>query len=282
MKLFSIITICLNIEHEIKRTILSVLEQDCDNFEYIIQDGGSTDQTVSIAESFISVFEERGIPFYIFSKHDGGIYNAMNIAAQQTHGEWVIYMNGGDCFAEATVLSQVIGNSVLENADVVYGDVIIRNNNYYRYFKAQAIENIRFGMPFCHQSVFTRKELLDARPFSVKYKVCSDYLFYLQWYYECAKFVYLPIAISIYDAGGISSDGNIVRREKVQIYEEMPIRDEEAIKRVKDSFKKITKKDLLRDHLKKFVPWKLRKMRCDYLMKKDGWKIEKDFFHLSV
>ena len=108
MALFSIITVCLNEENEIKNTILSVLEQDYDNFEYIIKDGGSVDKTVSIAESFSTAFTDRGISFRIITQRDKGIYDAMNIATREAKGDWIIYMNAGDYFADSTVLSQII------------------------------------------------------------------------------------------------------------------------------------------------------------------------------
>lgn len=278
MSIISIITVCLNSEDEIKNTILSVLEQDCDNFEYIIQDGESKDQTVNIAESFAVAFSDRGIPFRINSQRDKGIYDAMNTATQNAQGEWVIFMNAGDCFADKTVLSQIIRNEKLKTADIVYGDVIMRKNNQYLYQKARALEKIRFGMPFCHQSVVTKKELLEAVPFSLQYRICSDYLFFLQMYLEGKEFEYLPMAFTIYDGNGISSDYNACLKEMLKIYEKMPVRDEEAILMVDKCFRKKAKYDFMREHLWNHIPSKLRQIGQDYLRKKAGWKTEEEIF----
>lgn len=269
MCLFSIITVCLNAEDKIKNTISSVLEQDCDNFEYIIQDGESNDQTIKIAESFAVAFGDRGIPFLINSQRDRGIYDAMNIAMQEAQGEWIIYMNAGDYFADGTVLSRVIRNANFETADIVYGDVILRDNNLYMYQKARNLDNLRFGMPFCHQSAFTRKTLLRDVPFSLEYRICSDYLFYLKAYLAGKEFAYIPMAISVFDVNGLSSDNDASYKERLKIREKMPVRDEKAKQIVNNWQKKEAKK--------KFIPLILRKIRCYFLTKK-RWKTEEKFF----
>lgn len=278
MKLFSIITVCLNAEDIIENTILSVLSQSCDNFEYIIQDGGSRDKTLKIAESFSSAFADKGIPFKIVSQKDSGIYDAMNKATDKAQGEWILYLNAGDCFANSTVLSQVIKNANFENSDVIYGDVILEQGNLYMYKKAAPLETIRFGMPFCHQSVFVRKALLNAFPFSLQYKISGDFLFFLQMYYSEKNFEYLPMAISIYDINGISSDKYARQTEKLKIYESMPIRDEEAIQKAKESLKEESNKKSKHELLRKFIPTKFRQIRHEHWLKKSGWKTHEEFF----
>ena len=74
----SIITVCLNSEVTIKRTIESVLTQTFDDFEYLIIDGASTDKTLMIVDKYRDSFNARNIPYYIYSEKDNGIYDAMN------------------------------------------------------------------------------------------------------------------------------------------------------------------------------------------------------------
>lgn len=71
MKKFTVITICLNVENDIGSTIASVLHQTSSDFEYIIKDGLSKDNTLNIAECFRVAFSEKGIPFRILSQ--GGL-----------------------------------------------------------------------------------------------------------------------------------------------------------------------------------------------------------------
>ncbi|MCR5012178.1 MAG: sodium-dependent transporter [Lachnospiraceae bacterium] len=78
--LISVITVCLNAEKDIEFTMDSVLDQDFTEYEYLIQDGGSDDRTIEIAEGYRERFKERNIPFRIISEKDEGLYDAMNKA----------------------------------------------------------------------------------------------------------------------------------------------------------------------------------------------------------
>lgn len=275
---FSIITVCFNAEKEIGETITSVLNQTCTDFEYLIQDGLSKDGTVGIAESFAPAFAERGIPFRIVSQKDGGIYDAMNRAVFQARGEWVNFMNAGDQFTDKSVLERVEKSGALENADVVYGDRILRKGTMYRYQKAYALEEMRIGLPFCHQSAFTRKECFLPDGYSTKYRICSDYHFYLRLYREGGRFAYLAEAVSIFATGGTSSDWKRNRQEKIQILEEMPVRDQEAIDRIREQDRQETHAEAMHNRLWKYVPQTLRQMRRTRMDRQAGWKPEKEFW----
>lgn len=278
MKKFSIITICLNIGSEIRNTIASVLEQTSSDFEYIIKDGGSKDNTVGIAKSFASAFSERGIPYRILSQKDSGVYDAMNQATKEATGEWVIYMNAGDLFADKTILEQVEKSGCLEKGDVVYGDRILSDHGLYRYAKAYPLEAFRTCLPFGHQSVFTRRELLGSCPYSVHYRICSDYRCFLRFYRERKRFSYYPAPISIYDVNGISSNIGERYREILRILEEVPQRDEEAIQRIKSIIRKNDQKTWLHQHFFRFIPKKLRLERRRRMRIKEGWKTAEDMF----
>lgn len=278
MNKFSIITICLNIEDEIAHTITSVLNQTCTDYEYIIKDGLSQDQTVNIAESFAPAFAEKGISYRVISEADRGIYDAMNQAVHEAQGEWVIFMNVGDRFAEESVLNQVVQSGCLDDADIVYGDRILHNQKQYCYQKAYPLEEMQVGLPFCHQSALTRRIFFENNAYSLKYRICSDYHFYLQLYREGKRFVYLPSPVSIYDVNGISSNWKLNYQEKIQILEDMPVRDEEAIQKVKHKLAQRCRQEFIHRHLWRFIPAKYREKRRELMRKKAGWKTEEEFF----
>lgn len=279
---FSIITICLNIEAEIGNTIASVISQSCTDYEYLIKDGVSSDGTVGVAESFAQAFAEKGISYRIISQSDSGIYDAMNQAVREAQGEWVIFMNAGDCFANSSVLDRVNKSGCLKDADIVYGDRILRNKKLFRYQNAYALEDIRYKMPFCHQSALTKRELLQNNPYSLQYRICSDYRFYLQMYLEKKKFVYFPEAVSIYDVNGLSLNFEMTLQDVIRILEDMPIRDEEAIQKVKNDleFRRKNENQEMRTHphLRRLIPEVLRKKRWEFKDRKAGWKTEKELF----
>ena len=122
--LVSIVTVVYNGEVFLEKTIQSVINQSYSNIEYIIIDGGSTDETVDI----IKKYEDR-IDYWV-SEIDSGIYDAMNKGIDLASGDWINFMNAGDSFVGCNVLLNL--NYFLSdiNYDIIYGDVnIIDTNN---------------------------------------------------------------------------------------------------------------------------------------------------------
>lgn len=273
----SVVTVCLNAEAMIEKTIQSILNQTCTDFEYIIKDGCSKDQTVSLANSYVSAFSEKNIPFRVISRPDRGIYDAMNEAVQEANGEWVIFMNAGDCLVNNRVLEMVEKNASLRTADIVYGDVIKENLGLYKHYKAESLEKIRFGLPFSHQSVFTKRELLAETPYSNAYLSC-DHEFYLNMYRQGKRFGYIPEPISVFAMGGISSNWENFYQQKIAMLEQMPVRDEEVIQAAKDVLENTRKKERLKRPFRRILPERLQMMLSRMRCKRNGWKTKEEMF----
>ena len=96
---FSVITINYNHKEGLIHTIKSVLCQTCTDFEYIIIDGGSTDGSAEVIKEY-----DKAIAYWV-SEKDNGVYHAMNKGVAQAHGDYLIFMNSGDCFHSSDVLS---------------------------------------------------------------------------------------------------------------------------------------------------------------------------------
>src|SRR6202020_294197 len=94
----SVITICLNDPEGARRTIESVRQQDYPSIEYVVIDGGSRDETLSVYAS------NRDAIDVLVSEADCGIYDAMNKGLRASTGEWCIMMNAGDIFASASAI----------------------------------------------------------------------------------------------------------------------------------------------------------------------------------
>lgn len=281
MKKFTVITICLNAECDIEKTILSVLNQSSTDFEYIVKDGQSTDQTVAIAQSFASEFAQRGISYSVLSQKDTGIYDAMNQAIQQSQGEWLLFMNAGDRFAMNDVLSLVKMSGYLETAEIVYGDAIYTEGSLYCYRKARPLEEFYFSMPFSHQSVFTKRSLFGEACFSTHYRIASDYAFHLSMYAEGKKHRHIPCAFSVCSPNGVSvTQRRRSLQERIQIYEAMPELNEAAIAAARAKLDKKEKK--YRQLLIKLLPAGITQKIRERNKRKAGWTTEKRIESLNA
>ena len=110
--LISIITVVYNDLKGIENTILSVLSQQSDNFEYIIVDGNSSDGTSKVIKSYA-----HGVDI-IISEPDGGLYDAMNKGVRSANGRWIYFLNSSDHFLNPNTINKV--EPYLNEVDVVH------------------------------------------------------------------------------------------------------------------------------------------------------------------
>lgn len=196
--LITVVTVVYNGKETLEETVLSVLNQSYDNIEYIIVDGGSIDGTLDI----IKKYEEK-IDYWI-SESDKGVYDAMNKGIDLTTGEWINFMNSGDCFFDNYVLSNINFSAICQDKKFIYSD-------FYMKSKFLDLDNI-----FCfaeydkgeilHQSVIYKKELHKKYGYYIVTKkiIVSDYLFFNAIDSEYVQKLDIPISINA--QGGISSN----------------------------------------------------------------------------
>ena len=204
----SIITVCYNAIAEIEQTILSVINQTYQNIEYIIIDGGSTDGTIDIIQKYANK-----ISFWV-SESDNGIYDAMNKGIAKATGDWINFMNAGDCFYGKDTISNVFGTNYPPEVFVVYGAVVSKSNNLI--LEPYRLEDFCKCMPFCHQSAFVRK--VHQLEFDIHYPIAADYNYFTSIYYDYGSkvFHYVGIPIAVYeDVTGVSTTS---KKELVREY----------------------------------------------------------------
>lgn len=202
--LVSIVTICFNAENTIRMTMESVLAQDFTNYEYIIKDGGSSDNTMHIVNSFTEAFNNKGISFTVISASDCGIYDAMNTGINTARGTWINFMNSGDCFYSSTVLSDVFNSHDYSSSSILFGDCIEYEYNRFYLFEKRP-DRIEDVMPFSHQSVFAKRSLMKEYPFNTDYRYSADYDFLLTAHGLGLEFTDTGAVICITTKDGISS-----------------------------------------------------------------------------
>lgn len=200
----TIVTICYNSGNLIKPTIESVLSQSFKNFEYVIIDGASSDNTLEIVESFRLQFESLNIPLRVYSEKDTGIYNAMNKGIFSAVGEWINFMNAGDSFYAKDTLEKVF--AIQHDADVLSGSALRVFEGHTDIWNPKPIKNMWRRMPFCHQSTFVKTSYHKQRLFDETFRVGADYDFFFDsYYYQNKKFLYLDIMVARYDMTGLST-----------------------------------------------------------------------------
>ncbi|MGI9461482.1 MAG: glycosyltransferase [Alphaproteobacteria bacterium] len=199
---FSIITICRNEASNIHLTADSVIKQTYKNYEWLIIDGNSTDDTLKILQTYkkhIHLLE---------SKHDKGIYAAMNRGIKKVNGCYIIFMNGGDFFANKHVLARVhrfIKNDK-EKHGLYHGDGLMHHNQpnkllpYWQrpsiYKHKKATDFSLYEQPLPHQCCFFKKNLFDIYGLYDKtYKVYGDLDFCMRS--RRAKNIYMNFYVAV-------------------------------------------------------------------------------------
>ena len=203
--LISVITVCLNAEGYIRQCLESVIDQNFDDYEYIVIDGGSTDNTWEIIKEY-----ENSLAYW-HSKPDRGLSHAFNQGLEQANGKWIIFLNSDDYFADSQVLNKC--SSVLRtnpDQDVIFGQV----QRVSRESEPKALDR-PIGHPFNwkvflkrntipHPSAFTNRDFFRrAGAFYEDYRFAMDYEFYLRGGKDL-KAMFHPLIITCMREGGLS------------------------------------------------------------------------------
>lgn len=196
----SIITVVYNAAEDLEKTISSIRSLDYPNIEYIIIDGGSRDETVSVIKK-----NEDIITKWI-SEPDKGIYDAMNKGVALSTGEWLSFMNAGDLYYSDSVLRAMFSEEIHANAKLVYGDVELVFSDDNRVLRSQANyseDNLPFSL--CHQSAFVNGDYMRCRGFETSYRIDADANLFYQIKVDGYQYQYFQEIVCIYDATGFSS-----------------------------------------------------------------------------
>lgn len=181
--LISIITITYNAAPHIKPTLSSIREQSFRNFEHLVIDGASTDNTLKL----VSEMSPHSI---VKSEPDKGLYDAMNKGLRQARGRFVLFLNAGDAFHAPDTLAKY-AEAILESGftpDIVYGDTVIVNSRrevtgprHLSVPEKLTFQSFANGMLVCHQSFMVRREL--APEYNLNYRFSADY----EWTLRCLR-----------------------------------------------------------------------------------------------
>lgn len=192
--LISVITVVYNALPTLEATILSVLEQQRELFDYWIIDGGSTDGSVEIIRRY-----EHELAGWI-SEPDSGIYDAMNKGIDRAKGDWLYFLGADDQLSKGIILTVSAHlNPILA---AVYGDVIYDTGHimHSKLSHRMILENTLH-----HQATFYNRSLFTDFRYDKAYRVISDYELNLQIYLRKLPAQFIPYVIATCGSSGKSS-----------------------------------------------------------------------------
>ncbi|NLR61865.1 glycosyltransferase [Chitinophaga polysaccharea] len=210
-KTITVITVVYNDCKHIEETILSVINQEYNNIEFIVIDGDSKDGTIDIIKKYSDRID------YWVSEKDRGIYDAMNKGIRAANGRYTIFMNSGDVFYNSKVLEDIFYGSeqLLFEADVIYGDTFIRHGVNIVHRPVPAVPVARNAMPFCHQSVFICTELLKKQLFDLSYRIIGDRVLVTRLFIENCRFHYVKMPVALIEGEGYSNQSRLRYQKEV-------------------------------------------------------------------
>lgn len=209
--LISIITVCFNSQETISRTLNSILNQTYSPIEYIVIDGASSDDTISIIQKYERRFAERDIKFIWVSEPDQGLYDALNKGINLSSGQIIGIINSDDYY-EANAVKSIV-EAYRSNADIgiFYGFLRVLQDNkelvIYRYNFDYFLLNMQSGVMTSaqHPTCFVKKSVYnDIGTFDLAFSIAADYDFLLRAAKNGVKFLALDQIIANFTKGGLS------------------------------------------------------------------------------
>jgi glycosyltransferase involved in cell wall biosynthesis len=196
---FSIIIPTHNSAPVLGRAINSILCQRFTDFEVLVVDGLSTDDTTKVARSFTDA------RISIISEKDNGIYDAMNKGIARSTGKWMYFMGSDDQLHDPKILQHI--HDVIQtnpSSKFVYGDVMTSNSGMQSYRNYNYLKLL--AMCICHQAIFYHRSLFDDILYDPRYRVCGDWDFNLKVFRRRNHPVYVNVPVAIFNITGASNN----------------------------------------------------------------------------
>lgn len=209
----SLVTVTFNSAKTVRDTIESILKQQYEDYEYLVIDGGSKDETVEIIKEYEPKF---GGKMRWVSERDKGMYDGINKGIRMATGDVVGIINSDD-FYHRTDIFNVIAKAFEENpgTQAIYGDVrFVNPDNLEKTVRYYSSKNwrpwrFRFGFMPAHPSFFTYKENFEKYGYyQYDYHIAADYeLLIRHLYTNKVPAMYVAEDFMKMRTGGRSTDG---------------------------------------------------------------------------
>lgn len=201
MDLITIIIPTFNSGKTVHIALESVLQQTFQDWECIVVDGASKDNTIEIVKDYCA----KDNRIHYISERDHGIYDAFNKGWRMAKGTWIMYLGADDYyFPDGLEKLMTIAS---DSKDILYGDCELRFNKTRKIRGNAPLTEIGYMLPACHQSIAMRRSFFEILGgFDLKYKVYGDLDIIQRAYIAGARFAETNDVISSFYVGGVSSD----------------------------------------------------------------------------
>jgi glycosyltransferase involved in cell wall biosynthesis len=216
---YSIITICLNSEKTIQKTIDSVMKQQPLANEYIFVDGGSSDATLNTIHDLEKMVVEKSLPVNIkllLQSEKTGIYGAMNLGLKAVTADLVFILNSDDWYEKDTAAVVLDEFAKSSDVDIVYASAYFHKENGLRFIRTpRSFVLLPFLMPIAHPATFIKHSVYDKLGiFNETYSLSADYDFIYRCSDAGVKFCEIRKPLVNMLLGGAANSGRAKAREE--------------------------------------------------------------------
>jgi glycosyltransferase involved in cell wall biosynthesis len=212
---FSIITIVYNGASLIEGTMQSVLNQTFTDFEYLIIDGASKDETMTLVEKYVEKYPlpiaSGQVHIKAFSERDKGLYDAMNKGLAYAKGDFILFLNCGDRLFDVKTLENIAA-CITPKTGILYGETMLVDDARSHIGTRTALtvqklpknltwNSLKFGMVVCHQSFLVKRTIA---PSYIENNLAADIDWVIKCLKKCENAANTHIIISEYLMGGVS------------------------------------------------------------------------------
>lgn len=209
----SVIVATYNSADTLADTLDSILRQTYQNYEVVLCDGASQDDTMKVVDRYRERFGER---LKAVSEKDDGIYDAMNKGIDRATGDIVGILNSDDFYTSADVLERIVGTfKSIPLLEAVYGDVhYVKPNNLHRpvrYYSSRCFRPryMRMGFMPAHPTFYCLRELYSTYgKYRLDYKIAADFdQLFRMLYIHRIRARYIDMDFVTMRTGGASNSG---------------------------------------------------------------------------
>jgi len=213
----TVITVCYNSAATIADTLESIATQSYRNFEHIVVDGGSTDETLAIVSGWAKH------PIRLVSEPDDGVYDAMNKGFALATGDVIGFLNADDFYADPSVLGQIAIAFRDDAVDACHADLVYVSKDgkkAVRFWESSPFRKGAFALAWCppHPTFYVRKHVIERLGyFDLSYRLAADTEFMVR-YLESGgvRSRYIPRVWVRMRVGGQTNQsvGNVIQQNK--------------------------------------------------------------------